>query len=374
MTAKKEFQINPFLSLRLERDETRIYVADELFLQCKFLLLNIPLSESSTFDEISSIDDAAEILNSEVEKEIRKVQIQISPEVEFWGHCSNLQAWYENEYDTRLIHSNLAFPLLKKLTEVGDPLAQKVFKQEVIERYEKGTENTREYIIRSGILRNLPLDEHINLFVDTQNFNALMELIEVVWPDQNPHEMILTLITEDVVFLENRKVIALNLSEFELLNFPRSIVKFSSLRELDLNTTYIAEIPEDIHKLRKLRKLYLDTCEIAKLPDSICDLASLEVLHLDTNALRELPQDIGNLKNLCQLSLSHNRIRELPKSFCNLSSLERLDLYDNEISRLPNCFSMLKSLQELELGENPIIENKDEIKKIKQMNIKKIIY
>ena len=374
MAAKKEFQINRFLSLRLERGETRIYVADELFIQCKFLLLNIPLAENSTFDEISSIDDAAEILNSEVEKEIRKVQIQISPEVEFWGHCSNLQAWYENEYDTRLIHSNLAFPLLKKLTEVGDPLAQKVFKQEVIERYEKGTENTREYIIRSGILRNLPLDEHINLFVDTQNFNALMELIEVVWPDQNPHEMILTLITEDVVLLENRKVIALNLSEFELLNFPRSIVKFSSLRELDLNTTYIAEIPEDIHKLRKLRKLYLDTCEIAKLPDSICDLASLEVLHLDTNALRELPQDIGNLKNLCQLSLSHNHVRELPKSFCNLSSLERLDLYDNEISRLPNCFSMLKSLQELELGENPIIENKDEIKKIKQMNIKKIIY
>jgi Leucine-rich repeat (LRR) protein len=372
MTAKKEFQINPFLSLRLERGETRIYVANELFLQCKFLLLNIPLSESSPFDEISSIDDAAEILNSEVEKEIRNVYIP--PEVEFWGHCSNLQAWYENEYDTRLIHSNLAFPLLKRLTEVGDPLAQKVFKQEVIERYEKGTENTREYIIRSGILKNLPLDEHINLFVDTQNFNALVELIEVVWPDRNPHEMIFTLITEEVVFLEKRKVIGLNLSEFELFSFPRSIVNFSSLKELDLNTTYVGKIPEDIHKLRKLRKLYLDTCEVAKLPDSICDIASLEVLYLDTNALRELPQDIGNLKNLRQLSLSHNHIRELPSTFCELNSLERLDLYNNEIASFPKCFSRLKSLQELELGENPLIENKEEIKKIKQMNIKKIKY
>jgi hypothetical protein len=44
----------------------------------------------------------------------------IPPEIRFWAHCSNLETWGENNYDTRLIHSNLAFPLLKKLTEAGD--------------------------------------------------------------------------------------------------------------------------------------------------------------------------------------------------------------------------------------------------------------
>ncbi len=349
-----------------------IYVADELFLQCKFLLLNIPLAESSPFDDISSIDDATEILNSEVEKEIRNVHVP--PEVEFWGHCSNLQAWYENEYDTRLIHSNLAFPLLKKLTEVGDPLAKRIFKKEVIERYENGTETTREYIVRSGILRSLPLDEYINLFVDTQNFNALMELIEVVWPDRNPHEIILTLIAEEGVILENRKVIGLNLSDIELFSFPQAIVKFNSLRDLDLRANYLAEIPEDIHKLRKLKKLYLGTCEIAKLPDSICDLDSLEVVYLGDNTLETLPQNIGNLKNLYQLSLSHNRIHELPKSFCDLSSLERLDLSKNEIMSLPNCFQSLNSLGYLDLRENPIVNDDFEIERIKLMNIKKFYH
>ena len=372
MTVKKEFQVNKFLSLRLEQGETRIYVTDELFIQCKFLLLNIPLAESSPFNEINSIDDAAEILNSDMEKEIKDAYIP--PEVEFWGHCSNLQTWYESEYDTRLIHSNLAFSLLKKLTEVGDPLAKKVFKQEVIERFQNGTENTREFIIRSGILRKLPLDEHINLIIDTQNFNALMELVEVVCPDRNPHEMVLTFIEEEAVILENRKVIRLDLSEPELFRFPFSIVNFSSLRDLNLNSTYIGKIPEDIYKLTKLEKLYLGSCKIAQLPDSICELTSLEVLYLDTNALQELPQDIGNLKNLRQLDLSYNHIRELPESICELKSLERLDLYSNVIASLPKCFSRLKSLQELEIGKNPLIENKAEIEKIKQMKIKKVTY
>ena len=41
-------------------------------------------------------------------------------------------AWFENKYNPRLLHSNLAFPLLKQLTDVGDPLASEVFKVELI--------------------------------------------------------------------------------------------------------------------------------------------------------------------------------------------------------------------------------------------------
>ncbi|MFW9878255.1 MAG: hypothetical protein ACFFG0_34675 [Candidatus Thorarchaeota archaeon] len=44
-----------------------IYIAWEPFKQCKFFLLNIPITETSTFDEIKSIDEAAEKLDEEVE-------------------------------------------------------------------------------------------------------------------------------------------------------------------------------------------------------------------------------------------------------------------------------------------------------------------
>ncbi len=39
---------------------TIIYVRGHIFNQCAFLLLNINVDEMSTFDEIDSIDEAAE--------------------------------------------------------------------------------------------------------------------------------------------------------------------------------------------------------------------------------------------------------------------------------------------------------------------------
>ena len=42
-----------------------------------------------------------------------------------------MQVWAEHNYYTRLLHRDITFPLLKKLTEGGDPLARKVFKEEI---------------------------------------------------------------------------------------------------------------------------------------------------------------------------------------------------------------------------------------------------
>ena len=73
------------------------------------MLLNIETTRFKDYDSIQSIDEAAEYLNRTLERGYRK----IDPETEFWGHCSNLEAWAENNYDTRFLHRNLAFPLLK---------------------------------------------------------------------------------------------------------------------------------------------------------------------------------------------------------------------------------------------------------------------
>ena len=78
-------------------------------------------------EDIESIDEAAKKLNHSLENDIN--EYTIPPEVEFWGHSSNLQTWYEYGYDLRLLHSNLAFPLLQKLTDIGDPLAKKVLEK-----------------------------------------------------------------------------------------------------------------------------------------------------------------------------------------------------------------------------------------------------
>ena len=107
----RDFKINKYITIKLENGKTNIYVTDKLFRQCKYLLLEIPKSEMSDFDEIESIDEAAERLDHIMENEF---SAEIPPEVEFWAHSSNLQAWFENNYDTCILHSNLAFPLLKR--------------------------------------------------------------------------------------------------------------------------------------------------------------------------------------------------------------------------------------------------------------------
>ena len=146
-----EFKINEYITLSLEEGKTIIYVDGEKFNQCKFLLLNIPVEKISNFSELKSIDEAAEELDRSMEGNSRK-KVQIPPEVEFWGHCSNLQVWVENDYDTRLLHSHLSFPLLKRLTEIGDTKAKQVFKKEIAERFSSGNASTSSYLLNEGYL------------------------------------------------------------------------------------------------------------------------------------------------------------------------------------------------------------------------------
>ena len=163
-----EFKVNDYLVLKLENNRTNIYVKGRLFNVCKFLLLNIPVERIHEFDDIDSIDEAAENLDTSMEGRGR-YQYNLTPETEFWGHCSNLQAWYENGYDTRIIHRNLAFPLLKALYEAGDPQAKKVFKEEIAIRLESGYPSVVIYLINEGYLNFLSQRE-LEPILDNQNF------------------------------------------------------------------------------------------------------------------------------------------------------------------------------------------------------------
>ena len=99
-----EFKINEYITLRLERNQSVIYVNSERFNQCKRILFTNP-HHNEKQKTIDSIDEAVEILSQNHPD--GSGTFNISPEEEFWGHCSNLQAWVENDYDTRLLHSNL---------------------------------------------------------------------------------------------------------------------------------------------------------------------------------------------------------------------------------------------------------------------------
>ncbi len=179
-----QFVINNFLCLKLENNRTNIYVNKELFLQCKYLLLNLSESELKSTTLINSIDEAAGLLDKSLERHNHSIEL-LTPEAQFWGHCSNLQAWYENDYDTRLLHSNLAFPLLKKLAEAGDTRAKKVFKDEIAKRFEKGNLNSVRYFLENGYLTYLNKEE-LECLLEQTTFNLTANIIielQSVWDE-----------------------------------------------------------------------------------------------------------------------------------------------------------------------------------------------
>ncbi|MHA2128148.1 MAG: hypothetical protein ACXACO_05800 [Promethearchaeota archaeon] len=170
-----EFKVNKYILLRLEGKYTVIYVNGKRFIYCKRLILNIPSKEVDYLDEISSIDEVSYLsdhylVDNEMYKEENKklhfspYSFNIPPETEFWGHCSNIQAWIEYDYDTNILHSNIAFPLLKELTRVGDPKAKRVFKEEIAKRFCSGFYPTIKYLILEGYLFFLTVDELLSVF------------------------------------------------------------------------------------------------------------------------------------------------------------------------------------------------------------------
>ena len=177
-TTREEFIINKYLSVRLEGGRSQIYVAGRSFMICTYLLLNIP---DEPTDHIQSIDEAAANYGDELhvgkERNETMYHIDISPEEEFIGNCSNLQAWAENGYDTRLLHSNLAWPLLKKLMEVGDKKARKAYKEEIALRLEENDLSATQYILGGGYINDLSIDE-IKIINDSMNPGIAKILLE----------------------------------------------------------------------------------------------------------------------------------------------------------------------------------------------------
>ena len=206
MNNLKEFRINDYITVKLENDITFIYVGDQKFKQCKQLLFTIHEKKAESFNEINSIDEFEGILRSWSKSDI-------SPNDEFWGHCSNLQAWSEYNYDTSLLHRNLAFPLLKKLVEVRDPKAKTIFKNEIATRFSSAYPSVVTFLVKEGYL-NFLNSEELDILIEelfTARFTyALQELVRsfysklIKYIKKGNYENLLLKFYEDVINQKNR--------------------------------------------------------------------------------------------------------------------------------------------------------------------------
>ncbi len=342
-----QFRVNKYLELRLEGKNTIIYVNGKRFDQCKFLLLDISVKKISSFDEIESIDEAAEKLNHSLEPLHYERIDEIPPEVEFWGHCSNLQVWAENDYDTRLIHSNLAFPLLLKLSNASDPVARKVFKEEIVKRFLSGHPSVMRFLFEEDYLNFLRDDEYTSMFDELEtrgikgNFvtygRRIIDFMNYKWLSLSRHNLEV-----------NHDILGVYITDINKINGLNSLTE---LEHLDIAGHQITEI-KGLDKLKNLKKLILSGNKITEIK-GLNKLTNLEELWLGGNKISEI-KGFDSLVNLKKLDLGRNEIIKI-EGLDNLINLEKLELDRNQIPEITGLNNLI-NLKSLLLNENKITE------------------
>ncbi len=300
--------------------------------------MNIPTSNVQDIDSI----DKLETLGNHVLEDMNYISnLKITPKEEFFGHCSNIQAWAENGYDTRILHRNLAFPLLKELVNAGDIKAEKVFKEEIAFRIEHGTEQVIQFLIIEGYINYLEESELNSLSLECNKIENLLL-------NRNNLRKV------PLFIYSSKSLKSLHLGENKISSLSELIGNLTSLRVLGLGFNSLTTLPRSIGKLALLENLYISSNKLINIPDSIGNLKSLQIFYLLHNQLFDLPNSIGNLKSLRVLDLRNNYLNSLPDSIGNLTYLEELYLGKNQLSSIPKSIRKLTSLKILYLSDNPL--------------------
>ncbi len=362
-----KFKVNEYMSLKLENGKTNIFVNDKIFKHCKFLLLDIPINEVDKFNKIESIDEAEERLDDSMESLTRHRSNPdiIPPETEFWAHCSNLQVWYENNYDTRLLHRDLAFSLLAKLADIGDLTAKKVFNEEIVKRILSGHFVVMKYLFELDYLGNL----------NDEECKYMMEQLEALgFNNYIAYE-------GKIIDLYNSKYKSIRINPTSLKDIPslsdiqindilkiKNLEKFSDIETLDISGHKITEI-EGLENLTNLKVLWLSNNQISEIK-GLNNLENLEELRIAINNISEI-KGLDNLKNLKKLWLYNNRIDEI-KNLEKLKNLTELDLSGNYITKIEGLDNLI-NLKRLELNFNEIkeIEGLENLKNLEILELVK---
>lgn len=284
---KKEYKINKFITLKLIKNETQIYIDDKPFGLCKKLMINIPLEKVKEFNNIKTIEEAEDLSYANESKNM--FIYEVTPEQEFWAHCSNIQVWVENDYDTRLLHHSIAFQLLDAIAEAGEQLARKRIKDEIILRFNGRHNNTRISLYNQGLL-----DKYFSF--------------EEFWSFFNKREKI---------FFEDLKSIIGNELKFPNLEFIFN-QKTWRIESLFIKNLSLREIPNSIFNLKYLRYLVVIDCNLEVFPESINRLQYLEHIDFSGNKLKFVPSNLEMLKKLNFIDLRSNEIPRIKQQLFNI--------------------------------------------------------
>ena len=321
-----EKKINQYITIKLVNRRTYIYVNGRRFIQCIRLILNIPKRDVPLYDEIDSIDEAAKLYSTHVFQNrmvrgpmaapVPNQMHDITPEQEFWGHSSNIQAWIEHSYDTRILMSNISFPLLRELAKAGDPTASKVFKEEIALRLESGYPSVVQYLINQGYLG------HFNTF----EFKTIIESTEIIKNLSSDPKML----SRFLIFCSYKFSTLLEEILLQILKLPvgkNIIISSMSMPErhrMFLIRSYLRPNPGYFFKLKvALDKLFREVDP--KIGEDIIDI------------IQKIEIKLEEQKNELPNTLSKSRWEDYMKKYLELMALQNFE----KEKILPNAEKLL---------------------------------
>lgn len=178
---------------------------------------------------------------------------KITPEVDFMVHCSNLQAWVENGYDTRVLSKNLAFPLLKEIAKY-DPKAKMILAEEICERFFKGTVIVQNYLINTGcvdlVLSIIPLEfaEWINI---KDNNGPKFQIYDTLSKNFSHDAKI-----KNQIELFEKNILNPSLFRFRLAGVPHVPLKILSL-ELERTVDSVRKLLQEDYQVNPVLSVHL---------------------------------------------------------------------------------------------------------------------
>ncbi len=413
----EECRISEHITLKLEGGTTNLYIDGKLVNYCKRLVINttldgLPVEPDEKWD---SVDDMARghgtiYKGAGYEREVQ--DCKIDPQTEFDAHCSAIHAWYALDYNSRAIHSNLAFPLLKALVDAGDVVAKTVFLNEIVDRIETGSpstiqvlvetqmfdyvprerwnylvapllERTREglgwnaavyYLLLHDYFRGYAPDELApvqrvygpvvvhgkEIFVENGGLDLHHLGIEDLEEVQGLRGMLIEGIdlSENGItalppwLFDNDRLVTLKLRENSLEQIPASLEKCIALKELDLRENALTSIPGCLAGLPALESLDLSMCRIAEVTEVVTRIPRLKCLYLEGNPFPALPDFIARCTGLEELTLWSSHFSEIPPVIGQLRSLKMLEM--RLIKVIPDWLFSMPSLRRVLLSVGSI--------------------
>jgi len=198
---------------------------------------------------------------------------------------------------------------------------------------------------------------------------------------------------------DSDKVRSLDLSESNLIELPKEIVKLRNLEDIDLEANPNLDLSKAfdlLSKIKNLKSLGLGRNNLSDIPWNIVALKNLDELSLEGNKLDHIPQSIkklhiralnlfeneisiltlkrGDLVNLVDINLCYNKITIFPTKLSVLPNLEQITIWKNKIGFIPPAISRFKKLDSLELDNNELSKVPPELASLKNLHHLSIRY